>query len=238
MRRLLYLPVFVATVVISLLGSVPEGFALPISTQFTAEVAYVDDRNSLLGGAINVGDVILGMYTYESSTPDSNVLPTVGDYWSSTAPSGIRLSANGLTFRTDPNNVNFLVEIVNDHFYRDNYLLRSYTNLPLSDTVAVDHIAWQLDDPTATALSSEALPNGPPILADWQSLFGLTIEGHDLNTGDQFYSDERFFVRAHVTNAALLVQVPEPSTLWLVGLGLAGWALINRISRRLSSVRL
>jgi len=57
-----------------------------------------------------------------------------------------------------------------------------------------NHIAWQLDGPTLNAISSEALPTVAPVLADWQSIFGLTIESRaSYNTG--------FFIRAHVTSA-------------------------------------
>jgi len=45
------------------------------------------------------------------------------------------------------------------------------------------------------------LPTRPPSLASWQSIFGLSIEGHDPNE-----PCKRFFLRAHVTSAA------EPST--------------------------
>jgi hypothetical protein len=121
----------------------------------------------------------------------------VGDYRHTSSPCGITVNAGGFVFQTDPGNVDFLVEIVNDHgtTARDNYLLRSYNNLPLANGALVEHIAWQLDDPTATAISSEALPTTPPILTHWESTFGLTLRGHDPD--DPMGSD--YFVRAHVT---------------------------------------
>ena len=175
-----------------------EAAAETISIAITAEVAEVSDPGGYLGGAINVGDVITGTYVYESTTPDTNSLPTVGDYWHTTAPFGITLNAGGLVFRTNPSNVNFLVEIVNDHGVpaMDAYLLRSYTNI-FDRSVPGErenHIAWQLDGPTLNAISSEALPTVAPVLADWQSIFGLTIESRASNTSE-------FFIRAHVTSA-------------------------------------
>jgi hypothetical protein len=170
-----------------------------ITINITAQVETVDDPDNILGGAINVGDIITGTYTYNPATADSNALPTVGDYRHTSSPCGITVNAGGFVFQTDPSNIDFLVEIVNDHGTpaRDNYLLRSYNNLPLSNGALVEHIAWQLDDPTATALSSEALPTTPPILTHWESIFGLTLTGHD--PGDPTGSD--YFVRAHVTAA-------------------------------------
>ena len=192
-------------------GHVGHTEAEPISIAITAQVRSVDDSSGVLGGAILVGDAITGTYTYESTTPDGNTLPTVGDYRHTTAPFGITLDVGGLTFKTDPNQVDFLVEIVNDHDNpsRDNYLLRSYNNLfdrsappdPLLPELPVmNHISWQLDDPTSAALSSEALPTAPPVLADWQSIFGLDIS----STGPSGL----FLIRADVTSA---VVIPSPT---------------------------
>lgn len=179
------------------IGLILEVHAEPVCIAITAEVAYVDDRGGILDGAINVGDVITGTYVYESTTPDTNPLPTVGDYWHTTAPFGITLNAGGFVFRTDPANVNFLVEIVNDHGTpaSDNYLLRSYNNIFDVGSSSDNHISWQLDDPTLAALSSEALPTVPPVLSDWQSIFGLDIQGSS-------FRDE-FLIRSHVTSANL-----------------------------------
>jgi len=182
-------------------------FAETITVYIIAKVATVDDSNNLLGGSISVDDIITGEYTYESTTSDSNPLGTVGDYQHTTSPYGITINADGFVFETDPSNVDFLVEIANNHgspSARDNYLLRSYNNLDLSNGVLVDHISWQLDDDTATALSTEALPTTAPTLEDWQSIFGLTITGSDpvdpLST---------YLIRAHVTAAGKDMQIIE-----------------------------
>jgi hypothetical protein len=166
-----------------------------ITINITAEVADIDDPDNMLGGAVEVGDTIKGSYTYDSTTPDSNPSSTVGDYNHSRSPNGIKLNVGEFLFRTAPNNVVFVVEIVNDHGdpASDNYLLRSYNNI--SDGPPVTHISWQLDDPTSTALSSTDLPTVPPVLTDWQSIFGLTIEGEDPEAGSGY------FIRAHVTSA-------------------------------------
>ena len=70
----------------------------------------------------------------------------------------------------------FLVELVNDQSGQDNYLLRSYYNLP-TDGWQVEHISWQLDDPTQQQLSSTALTGVPPVPSQWQQMFGLMIAG-------------------------------------------------------------
>ena len=184
-------------------------FAEPVTIKITAKVSSVDDRNNLLGEAIKVDDIIEGTYTYESTTPDSNPSDeTVGDYRYHDSVFGITLESNGLIFKTDPDSVDFLVEISNDHYSGfDNYLLRSYNNLPLPGGVYVHHIAWQLDDATHTAISSDALPVEPPVLTNWQSVCGLTITGgscaeHDPLCRPMSMSSD-FFIRAHVITATI-----------------------------------
>jgi hypothetical protein len=191
----------------SLLAIPNAGQTSQITIAIAGTVRIVDDPWNILAGAVHPGDTITGIYTYESTTPDDNPFATVGDYWHTTAPYGISVTVAGLTFRTDPNNVNFLVEIGNDHAPgispTDNYLLRSYNNL--FDVSApsepfgppFNHISWQLDDPTATALSSTDLPVVAPVLADWQSLFGLDIFSSAGPGG-------HFGIRADVTSAVLV----------------------------------
>ncbi len=150
--------------------------AKDIEIKITAEVTYVDDRPNLLEGKINVGDIITGSYIYDSNTIDTNPSSSVGDYQHSTSPYGVYLSAGGFTFQTDLSNVDFLVEIGdNVPSNLDFYLFHSYNNLPLSNGVEVDHISWQLDDYSGTALSSTALPTTPPVLEDWSNVWELHI---------------------------------------------------------------
>lgn len=174
-----------------------------ICIELTAEVAFVRDSANLLGGAIFVGQIITGTYIYDPTTVDSNSAPTVGDYWHSVPPFGLTVVAGGLVFQTDPDDVLFLVEIVNDHFDppRDVYILRSYNNLPLFDfpNVSVEHISWQLNDRTATAHDSEALPTAPPVLTDWQSILGLILVGCDADPSECPGRND-YYVMAHVTS--------------------------------------
>jgi len=178
-----------------------------ITIAIEATVDWVDDQDNYLEGNITHGDIITGTYTYDSDTPDSEPASTVGDYWHYNSPFGISLSVGGFDFRTDPCNVNFIIEILNDHSISedDGYLLMSYNNLDLSNGVPVDNISWQLDDYSGQAISSTVLTTSAPVLGDWDQPVGLILD-----------SDRRFMVRADVTSA---VVIPEPASIILFGLG-------------------
>ncbi len=187
--------------------------AATISIAITATVEDVFDDAFLLGGAISPGDTITGVYTYSTEVPDSNTLPAVGDYQHNMfdpfvmpdemrPPFGVNVSVNGLTFRSDPDNLDFLVEIGNNHTGQDFYLFRSYNNI--SDVGEGGMISWQLDDPTQTALSTAGLPTTPPDLSKFEQWFGLDISG---SVGFAYYYD----IRAVVTSAVLASpQPPQP----------------------------
>lgn len=142
---------------------------------------------------IAVGTPFTGTYTFNLGAADDNTFPGVADYWHRSAPYGVTVKIGERTFRSDPLAVEFLVELVNDHYSGfDNYLFRSYRNLP-TDGVAVGHISWQLDDPTQTALSSEALSPEPPVLSQWQQFFGLDVSGPDFE----------YLIRGQVTSISV-----------------------------------
>ena len=179
--------------------------AVLITIEIEAVVDRVDDPHGYLEGKIIVGDIITGSYMYESTTPDTNPLQKGGRYEHTTAPHGIFLSVGGFVFETNPGNVDFLIEIENDHPPDDNYLVRSHNNLPLSNGTLIGGISWLLEDNTGNALSSDALPLTAPVLDDW-GFNRLTVNG-----GTRAIP---FGIMGHVTSA-----IPEPASVLLFALG-------------------
>jgi len=193
--------------------------AAPVVVGMTAEVTNVTDLDGVFENRINPGDVLVGKYAYDPTTLDNNPLVGVGDYWHDDAPYGVSLSIGGFVFQTNPINTLFLLEICNDLYGHDTYLLRSYNNLPFSGEIGVDTIEWVLHDYTCSALNSAALQMTPPILGDWDTNYLLITVGEKGGAG---------YIQATVTSVEL---VPEPTTVLMLGFGGVG---ILRRRRRFS----
>jgi hypothetical protein len=194
-RQSLKLSLSLVIPLIALVWTVSNATGAQVKIEIRATVSLVDDFDNLLNNAVHPGDIIKGVYTYNSFAVDSNPFPEIGDYYYTTAPNGVRLFVNGLSFSTDPTHVDFLIEVVNNYQNLDNYHVISYNNLfavSATGQNVLNMLDWQLDDPTQTALSSAALPRTPPVLSDWQSIFGLNISS---------WGDNHFLIRANVTSA-------------------------------------
>ncbi|MCX5632196.1 MAG: PEP-CTERM sorting domain-containing protein [Phycisphaerae bacterium] len=174
-----------------------------ITIAISGQVTGVSDQHNHFGGQIHVGDTITGTYIYDTAAYPG---PSSGQYWHYSAPAGISLYVGDFNFKTDSTNVEFYLGIGNNGpFGEDIYVITSNHNLPLSNGTLVQFIDWILNDPTGTALSSDALPLTAPDLSSWSSNV-LSIS-----------TDRDFSISAVVTSATL---VPEPATLLLTVLGL------------------
>ena len=142
---------------------------------FRGTIGEADDPSFVLDGSITNGAAFEGFYIFDSAAADSNADPTVGDYKFTNSTFGVVVRVGNYVFRTNPRHVDFLIEVV-DRAASDNYVLRSYNNV-CSRPLIVDHISWQLDDSTSTALTNAFLPLTPPALSAWESVFGLTVSG-------------------------------------------------------------
>ena len=166
-----------------------------ITIKFEGKVTNVDDPDNALEGLITVDEIITGKYTYNTWTKDSDPSSERGSYLFTSSLYGIEVNAGGLVFKTDPNFVEFNIDIVNrapGDF--DGYSLASGHNLPISDTWSVDAIYWILFNESGTAFSSDALPTTALDLSSWDDSFGFTISGSSSEPGT---SD--FHIVIHIT---------------------------------------
>ena len=172
-----------------------------IHIKIVAKVTEVSDSYNLLGGAIHLNDTITGKYIYDLGAPDVDPNEQIGFYMFTSSPCGIEVNAGGFIFKTNSSNVQFDICIYNDFDYYGNppfdlYSLYSIKNLPLSNGMLVNSISWELDDATATALSSTDLPTTAPVLSDWETGFGLRLSGEAPSNSHKSYT-----ITAHVTEA-------------------------------------
>jgi hypothetical protein len=180
-------------------------------------VIYAEEQANALNGEIVIGDSIEGTITYDLSLTDDNshgyAGTDVGDYYNTSSPTGMVLTINGYTFQTNSSNVDFLVEIINDHkvveedstYHEDAIVFRSYNNVfssPLS-ALTKNHISWQLVDGTHQELTSIDLPTSINI-SSWpfvhNGIFGLTITGQTDDHLDP--GAPSIFIRTRITEVA------------------------------------
>jgi hypothetical protein len=184
-----------------------------IEMELTAVVSYVDDYYGLFPvGTFNEGDVITGVYRYDTGTPNTGSVPWVGDYRHTTAGYGFDLTVNGYNFRTDPAATDYLFEMIDGMAYgagtADGQVMHSYYNIFPFDTTGYNYadsiISWQMVDFSATVLNSIALPTEPPVLANWTQ-FGLDLSFSGYTSS---WSYKSFFLRAYVTSVQKVAQTP------------------------------
>ncbi len=186
--------------------------------QFTAEVTHTSDSENFLQGRINPGDTITGTYTYDTSMSDLYPdLIEVGRYEYDTPPSGISVQAGGFESRSDPDNTDFSIKIVNDSTPAgggswDEFTLVSENNTPFDGGLAIYKLSLDFYDDSARAISSDTLPSDALIVDGWP-IAEVSIDGQypGLSKGRG-----QFGIRGDLTSAVL---IPEPATVLLLGVG-------------------
>ncbi|MCP5461722.1 MAG: PEP-CTERM sorting domain-containing protein [bacterium] len=197
-------------------GWYSQGYSLTVNMFGT--ISYVDDSDNVLGGVIAVGDTFTGNYTYDF-TPDLEAHSSDTSHYTFTSGmNGLRIVINGIEFKSDVSNLDFLIEIVNDRLNKDAVSMISYSNLVSTGLVA-DTISWQITDASHTAFSNTDLPTTALDPADFPdhpspnlSIFKTLLT----HSGDYSY-----IILGNVTFTET-ASIPEPASLILFIIGLAG----------------
>ena len=195
--------------------------ASPVTVAFTGVWTLVDDAGAVLGGAITPGSAFSATLVYDDATPDSNASPLYGNYTVAPAQLGFTVTSGGFTFSHVFGGLN---EIDVLHPGTGDTVSLYAEGLAVSPSVGPIGFSWagfSLDDPSGTALSSDALTGVPWSMAAW-SAGAMTIFA-DLDDGNPL---TYFDLEGDVTS---LTATPEPGTAGLVG---AGLALLSLRARR------
>lgn len=131
------------------------------------------DNGSVFGGDIKVGDSMTGNYTYDTTIQDSSPAnPESGTYAFTNAPNGLLLQVNGITFQTNPDNLDLGITVVEGlpGKYVDEILVSSAPaehNLPLTNGADIIEIGIYYINNTSNAISNDSLPTDAPDLNTW-----------------------------------------------------------------------
>lgn len=205
--------------------------AAPVTYYFGGHLSWVDPD---LSPTLAVGNGFSGSFTYESTTADSAPSdPNQGFY-----PPGpaFTVTINGLPFSIAGGGSGS-VAVYNDFFGIDRFSANSEAAGPSINGYSPEVFEINLQDPTQSTFSSDALPASELDLA----LFGSS------NFTLSFYNFDPLLLfptaaiagplsYLSLTDPNAITSIPEPGSLVLLGLGLAGLgASIKRSRSRISN---
>jgi len=203
----------IAWSIVGLLSLPAAARAGPVTFQIIGEVTRVSDPQNLLDGGVEVGSALWGIYTFESTTADSDPDPARGIY------ANAILSLSGTV-----GSVGFSGPIVgrdNDitiHNASHDDLYSVYSGISLGGVVLNLHVF--LGDTEGTALASDRLSTLPPNSELYQDFKGFTIADS--------LEQSPIVIEGLVTSI-----VPEPTAIALLLVGMFLLARHPRVKREL-----
>lgn len=201
--------------------------AAPVTYYFGGQLTYVD---SLLSPTLSVGNDFNGTFTYESTTPDSSPAdPNRGFYGPGPA---FAVTVNGLPFSIAGGGSGS-VAVYNDAFGTDSFTVGSSDSATTGSGISgylpsAFFINMNTTVIAPSALTSDALPSSELDLA----LFDFS------NFEIYFENPRQLFQLVNIAGPLSYLSltdpnsIPEPSSLALIGLALAGTLVVRRQYKR------
>ncbi|MCF6337770.1 MAG: PEP-CTERM sorting domain-containing protein [Gammaproteobacteria bacterium] len=202
---------------LTLLWTAPS-YSVPITFSFSGTVTnyfYDPGTGDAFGGSVGAGTTFTGFYTFESTSPDwSAADPEYGGYHSVLLPYGMIATIGGNTVSGLGSDM--LIDVWNTPGGD------SYTALALD--YGFQSLGIQLSGGSSSVFDNDSLLLSPPDIADFaEARFGYVVT-------DPF-GPVVLSVIGTLTELTLVSTIPEPASLALMGLGLAGLGFARRKKR-------
>lgn len=180
---------------VTLLLVIQSATAQTATFDITATVYDMSDPGGALGGSVNYGDQVTGTYTIDLSTPDDDPSLEYGHYLLSaqpptTPPSGFDLILNNFSFKSDPSNPSFMLDLFVMNSYSDQFGMGSWGNVPLTNGSSVEDIYLDLYDSTGAALVNTELSAAAPDVSKY--------EMHDIHLSGMSSNGQYYWVNAKI----------------------------------------
>ncbi len=93
-----------------------------VTVNITGTVTGIFDPNGQeFGGAISIGTLVSGSYSYETNVPDSLPEPEAADYMQDVSRHGVSVDVGGFNFSSNFNSMHYSIGIGDNHFGSDYY---------------------------------------------------------------------------------------------------------------------